>query len=162
VLTALNEAQAKLFIIQPSAVSLCTQKPQKSTPPCSSYVVVAASPWSPATLKATYLAVKNSGMQITDKCPKFVVVRALTDALEDEDWRCYSKLLLWKFDESAKETEKLDGSSLGLSQLDEADPRDSQNTLPVQHVLEMVRPAANADLHALVSANVWLCVDVKG
>ena len=80
VLTALNEAQAKLSVIQAFAVSLRAQKPQKSTPPCSSGAV-AASPWSPATLKATYLAVKDSGMKITDKCLKFVVVRALTDAL---------------------------------------------------------------------------------
>ena len=76
-------------------------------------------------------------------------------------------------DESAEETEKLDGSSLGVSQLDEADARDIQNTLPIQHVLEMVRPTANMDkdiisgkllglLHALVSANVWLCADMKG
>ena len=169
VLTALNEAQAKLSVIQAFAVSLCAQKPQKSTPLC----VASPSPWSPATLKATYIAVKNSGMKITDKCLKFVVVRALTDALEDEDWYCYSKLLLWKVDESAEETEKLDGSSLGVSQLDEADARDIQNTLPIQHVLEMVRPAANMDkdiisgkllgfLRALVSANVWLCADMMG
>ena len=58
------------YVIQAFAISLCAQKPQKSTPLC----VASPSPWSPATLKATYIAVKNSGIKITDKCLKFVVV----------------------------------------------------------------------------------------
>eukprot|EP00974_Lingulodinium_polyedra_P098427 9539790-Lingulodinium_polyedra.AAC.1 len=136
-------AKSKMELLRPFAASLCAQKG-------------AGDMWDATTLKANYLSLKNYGCDVTPAVLKFVTVRALQAALDDGRWDDYARLLQWKNDPNAAGQV----GDVSVRQLCEQDAKDIQHTIPVQHVLDMVRPAANADKTALAEklVNLLRCI----
>ena len=141
ILAELNQAKGELELVKPFAECLCAQ-PGSQT-------------WSVGHFIRSYKALEQAGIEIAQVVEIFIITRAINEAFAEHDWDQYcinasSKMPEAGLPEGFESMTCLASLRGSASEAGRCTMKEFQESVCVQHVIDLMRPASEADANATI------------